>query len=475
MIVAPAIPTATQKIVPQPRQRQFLTCQADIVIYGGTAGGGKTYAELLEPLYHIDNPDFGAVIFRRTIPEVTNEGGLWDEAGKLYPLLGAVDNKNEHQYTFMTGARVSFSHMQREEDKYAWKSAQVPLIEFDQLETFTASQFWYMLSRNRSTCGVKPYMRATANAEPGWLADLISWWIAEDGYAILERSGVIRYMARIGSNDEIVWGDSRQELLDKYPECDPKSFTFILATLYDNKILMQKDPGYLANLKNLPYVERERLLGDPVRGGNWKIKPSAGKVFNRAWFQPIALKDVPAGGVVCRRWDFAATEKELNKNDPDSTSSTLMLAVNNCYYILDSTNDQIAPSQIDPMFENITRQDAAQFSQSGRRYMARWEQEPGSAGKRESWRTTVKFPGIDAKGVPAIHDKLTNWKPFATMAENGHNVYYVIEPWNERFLNNLHGVPDLDHDDDADSASGAFNDLANSSGTISGVIEDWRE
>lgn len=218
------------KIVPQPRQRQFLSCQADIVVYGGTAGGGKTYAELLEPLYHTDNPKFGAVIFRRTIPEIVREGGLWDEATALYSDLGASPNQNEHQYTFKSGARVTFSHMQREDDKYSWKSAQIPLIEFDQLETFTASQFWYMLSRNRSTCGVKPYIRATANAEPGWLADLLDWWIAEDGYAIVERSGVIRWIARVG-NDEIVWGDSKQELLDKYPGCEPKSFTFILATL----------------------------------------------------------------------------------------------------------------------------------------------------------------------------------------------------------------------------------------------------
>ena len=446
------------KIVPQPRQRQFLSCQADIVVYGGTAGGGKTYAELLEPLYHTDNPKFGAVIFRRTIPEIVREGGLWDEATALYSDLGASPNQNEHQYTFKSGARVTFSHMQREDDKYSWKSAQIPLIEFDQLETFTASQFWYMLSRNRSTCGVKPYIRATANAEPGWLADLLDWWIAEDGYAIVERSGVIRWIARVG-NDEIVWGDSKQELLDKYPGCEPKSFTFILATLYDNKILMDKDPGYLANLKNLPLVDRERLLGDPVRGGNWKIKPTAGKVFNRSWFIPIAASAVPPGGVVCRRWDFAATEKELKKNDPDSTSSTLMLKVGDAYYILDSTNDQIAPSRIDPMFANITRQDAARFTRENRRYMTRWEQEPGSAGKRESWRTTVKFAGIDAKGIPAVHEKLINWKPFATMCENGQNVYIVIGPWNDRFLNNLHGVPDQPHDDDADSASGAFNDL----------------
>jgi hypothetical protein len=176
-------------IKPQPRQETFLASPADIAIYGGAAGGGKTWSLLLEPLRHMNNKDFGAVIFRRTIPEITNEGALWDEAAKIYPLLDGKPNENEKQYNFPQGSRVSFAHMQYEKDKYSWKSAQIPLIEFDQLETFTASQFFYMVSRNRSMCGVKPYIRASANPEPGWLADFLDWWIGDDGYAILERSG----------------------------------------------------------------------------------------------------------------------------------------------------------------------------------------------------------------------------------------------------------------------------------------------
>ena len=106
--------------------------------------------------------------------------------------------------------RVSFAHMQHDKDKYSWKSAAVALIIFDQLETFLASQFFYMLSRNRSLSGVRPYIRASANPEPGWLADFLDWWIDDDGWAIPERSGVIRWMVR--ENDNTFWGDSKENL-----------------------------------------------------------------------------------------------------------------------------------------------------------------------------------------------------------------------------------------------------------------------
>ena len=442
------------EIRPQPKQEIFLSSSADIVIFGGSAGGGKTWSLLLEPLRHAKNSGFGAVCFRRTYPEITNEGALWDESENIYPLLGAKPTRGNLQWEFASGAKISFAHMQHEKNLQDYQGSQIPLILFDQLEHFEAKMFFYMLSRNRSVCGVKPYVRATCNPEPGWLADLLAWWIAEDGYADLSRAGIIRWFVR--ANEQIVWGDSQQELKERYPVLDAKSLTFIPATVYDNKILLEKDPGYLANLQALPLVDRERLLGDRERGGNWKIKPSAGKVFNRAWFRTVDA--VPAGGVVVRRWDFAATEKELAKNDPDYTASCLMLVVNGNYYILDVTAEQIDPARIDTTYENLTRQDAARFAREKRRYLSRWEQEPGSAGKRESYRMVKRMAGVDAKGLPSMADKLIRAKPLAAQTEAG-NVSILPGEWNDMFLNHMHGQPDLPHDDIMDAASGAFNDL----------------
>ena len=290
------------RIRPQARQEQFLASSADIAIMGGGAFGGKTYALEIEPLRHVDNPGFGAVIFRRTIPEVTREGGLWDEAGNIYPLLGGVPNSSEHSYKFPSGAKITFAHMQYENDKHSWKSAQIPLIEFDQLETFTAGQFFYMLSRNRSTIGVRPYVRASANPEPGWLANFLEWWIDAEGYARPERSGVIRWMVR--ENDITYWGDSKDELQKLHPESIPKSVTFVLSTIYDNQIGMEKDPGYLANLQALPKIDRERLLGDKVRGGNWKFRTGDGRVFDNILARPITDEEIKQFDNVLHGLDF---------------------------------------------------------------------------------------------------------------------------------------------------------------------------
>src|SRR5712692_2611932 len=263
-------------------QEAFLSTSADIAIAGGSAGSGKTWSLLLEPVRHITNPGFGGVIFRRESPQITNQGGLWDESQQLYACLGATPMRSLLEWRFPSGAKMTFAHMEYDKDRLAWDGSQVPYIVFDQLEHFLASQFWYMLSRNRSVCGVRPYIRARCNPVPeddrvgGWLTKLIAWWIdQETGYPIWTRSGVIRWFVRL--NDAIVWGDSAEEFAARFPDVPatdlrPKSLTFIPGTLEDNPALLRATPEYRANLLALPLVERERLLG-----GNWKIRPFAGE------------------------------------------------------------------------------------------------------------------------------------------------------------------------------------------------------
>ena len=263
-------------ISPQPGpQSAFLSSDADIVIYGGAAGGGKTYALLMEALRNVDVPGFGAVIVRKNANQVLAQGGLWDTSRALYAGLGQMRLTPSPRWTFPSGAKISFACLEDDAAVLKWQGSQIALICFDELTHFSRAQFFYMLSRNRSTCGVRPYVRATCNPDSeSWVADLIRWWIdPETGYPIPERAGVKRYMLRAG--DELYWAGSAGELKarfsgSEYADVQPKSVSFIAATLSDNRILMERDPGYAANLMALPTVERERMLG-----GNWRIRPAA--------------------------------------------------------------------------------------------------------------------------------------------------------------------------------------------------------
>ena len=290
-----------QVIGPQPGpQTAFLSSDADIVIYGGSAGAGKTWALEVEPLRHIHKKGFNAVLLRRTSKQITKAGGPWDESHNIYPLIGGTPKSTTLEWHFTAGTKIAMGHIEHDKDLESWLGAQVCLLLWDQLETFTERMFFYMLSRNRSACGVKPYVRATCNPDArSWLANFISWWIDQDtGYAIPERSGVIRWMVRLGR--DIYWHNTREaavadcvsrEVEPDLAETMPKSVTFIPATINDNKILLKKDPGYKANLLALPKYDRERLYG-----GNWKERPETGEFpfhwFDNQWFEQWPVEPI---------------------------------------------------------------------------------------------------------------------------------------------------------------------------------------
>nr|DAK65059.1 MAG TPA: Large subunit terminase [Caudoviricetes sp.] len=440
---------------PQPGpQTAFMCSPADIVIFGGAAGGGKSYALLMEGLRHKDIAGFSGVVFRKNYTQITASGGLWDAASKLYSQVqGAKPKKTPKLHWLFTpsNARMHFAHLEREEDLMSWQGTEICYLAFDELTHFSRHQFLYMLSRNRSTCGIRPYVRATCNPDSdSWVAEFISWWINQDtGYPIYERSGVIRYMCVV--NDTIYWGSNPHELAQEHgvnvEEC--KSVTFIASKLTDNKVLMAKDPSYMANLKALAEVDKERLLY-----GNWKIRPAAGMYFKTEQF--IFVDAVPKNIVAyARSWDLAATEPTPLNPDPDATAGVLMgLLDDGRVIVLDVKRKQIKANAVRTLLRNMAAIDQGKY----KFVQITIPQDPGQAGKAQAQSLVSMLAGYSVEIVSPTGSKEVRATPFASQVQAG-NVLILKGEWNDMYLSELESFPESKHDDMVDASSDAFNKL----------------
>lgn len=448
------------RIAPQPGpQEQFLQTVADIAIYGGAAGGGKTYALLLEPLRHLNNPRFGCVIFRKQSKQIRNQGGLWHESLSVYLPLGAHPRESYLDWQFPKGMQVKFDHLENDMAVYKWQGSQIPLICFDELTHFSDRQFFYMLSRNRSSSKVPGYVRATTNPDAdSWVRGFIDWWIDENGYPIPSRGGQLRWFIR--RDDTLIWGDNREDLLKKFgPKEIPKSVTFIASNVHDNRILMENDPSYIANLRALSKVDRERL-----EKGNWNIKESAGTMFRREWFPVIDA--IPAGWIdSIRFWDRAGTVPHEKNKDPDWTRGLKLLKyADGSWVVADLKSTRATPGQVETLIKNVASHDGVTV-----KIMS--QQDPGSAGVQEAENFVRMLAGYWVETVVISKDKVTRSKPVSAQAEAG-NIRIVRAPWNEDFFRELENFPDGAHDDIVDTLSGAFNQLASVGPSILDVYKN---
>lgn len=401
---------------------------------------------LLECLRHKGVPGFSAVIFRRQATQVRNPGGLWDTSNDLFPYAGGTPRESSLEWKFQPDSKIKFASMEYDKDRFSWQGSQIPLIAFDELTHFSWSQFVYMLSRNRSLCGVRPYIRCTTNPDPdSWVRLFIDWWIDnETGYPIHSRSGKLRWFIVV--NDQTYWSSSRDALIKQYPDCMPKSVTFIASTVHDNKILLSRDPGYISNLQAMPKFEREQLLM-----GNWNIRPTAGMFFQRTYFEKV--RAVPKGRTTAvRYWDRAAT-KETGSNDPDWTVGLKLEKTDNgIFYITDIVRLRNSPLVVQTAIKNTASQDGFEVKIG-------IEQDPGQAGISEAEFLVRQLSGYQVSTNRVQRDKVTRALPVSSQAE-ANNIKILEARWNEEFLREAENFPEGGHDDQIDSLSGAFNMLA---------------
>lgn len=442
-------------------QTAFMATPAQICVYGGAAGGGKSFGLLLSALRYKNVPGFGCTIFRRNFNQIFAQGGLWDESMKIYSgIRGAQPQMSLGRWKFCNKdgqivSTVKFAHIERDDELGKWQGSQICEIGFDELTHFSEKTFFYMLSRNRSSCGVTPFVRATCNPDAdSWVAKFIDWWIDPDtGYPIPERSGKLRWFVR--RDEALHWANTREELWERFDlktdeeKEEPRSVTFIMSRLQDNKALLKVNPQYMANLKALSIIERERLLH-----GNWKIKAAAGLFFKRTQLGDI-LDRIPDDVIRwVRCWDLAATEK-TDSGDPAYTAGVLIgKRKNGRYIVADVINKQMAAADVRKTIKLTAQADKAAY----KRVRIRLPKDPGQAGKEQA-ESYIKFlAGFDVTAVAETGSKESRAEPMAAQWQAG-NFDILAGAWNEEYLYQLENFPDSKFKDMVDASANGFAEL----------------
>lgn len=394
---------------------------------------------------YVTDSTYNAMIFRRKYTEIVMPGALWDTSQTLYGAIGGVPVRGRAEWQWSNGGKIKFSHLNEEQNVYDHQGGQYAYIGFDELTEFTQHQFMYLMTRNRPPdgCKVPPRIRATCNPDAdSWVAEFIAWWIdQETGYAIPERSGVLQYF--YVEENKPVWVGPEWRDPDGNP---PMSVTFIHSALSDNRILMERDPTYKANLAGKDRVTRERLLR-----GNWKIT-FMGNVFDPAWFGYADHR--PTGVRFVRYWDLAATEvSEKDKNDPDWTAGVLCCIYDNKFYICDIVAFRLTPGKAEQLMRDTAEADGPEVEQW-------WEEEKGASGKWANKYLEQIFAGYECHADPVSGSKVERALPWAAWAEFG-RVVLVRGDWNKRFLGRAGKFPEGKRDE-IDGASGAFRALKGS-------------
>ncbi|MDB4301077.1 terminase family protein [Flavobacteriaceae bacterium] len=260
-----------QEIIFKPNpgpQTEFLSANEREVLYGGSAGGGKSYAMLADPVRYLNNPNFRGLLVRRTTEELRE---LISVSKQLYPQ--AIPNikfmERDKTWVAPSGATLWLSYLDRDDDVTRYQGQAFSWIGFDELTQWpTPYPFDYMRSRLRTTkgSGLELYQRATTN--PGGPGH--SW--VKKMFVDPAPSGEDFWATDIETGKTLMWpqGHTRSgEPLFKR--------RFIPATLFDNPYLAD-DGMYEANLLSLPEYQRKQLLE-----GNWDVNEGAAfPEWNRA-------------------------------------------------------------------------------------------------------------------------------------------------------------------------------------------------
>ena len=278
-------------------QNNMLMSDADITIGGGSRGGSKSFSLLMYALYNITDPNYRAIILRKTLDDLSD---LADTSSMLYQDYGTYNrSKNDMTWNFNAGGWLKFSYHDDDYQSFhdRFQGKQYAYIGIDEITQMSYQKFKYLITTNRNAFHYRNHVFGTCNPDPdSWVAKYIDWWIGEDGLPIRERDSIVRYCFMPSDYvEDVIWGNSKQEVFEKCkgvimqhwkPQFERygspqdlfvKSVCFTEARLEENVMLMSSDPTYLANLVNQSEEQSSRDLD-----GNWKFKSAGDDIIKLA-------------------------------------------------------------------------------------------------------------------------------------------------------------------------------------------------
>ena len=217
------------------KQKKFISAAESEVLFGGAAGGGKSYGQMIDALiFAIRYPRSKQLVLRRTFAEL--EKSLIRTSLALFPQKIYSFNSSSHTGRFKNGSCIDFGYCATENDVYQYQSAEYDVIRFDELTHFTEAQYIYLISRVRGANCYPKQIKSSTN--PGGVGH---GWVKA------------RFVDPAEYGRRFVGEDGMDRI-------------FIPSLLDDNKFLSEGDPEYRKRLLALPERERKALLY-----GDWNI------------------------------------------------------------------------------------------------------------------------------------------------------------------------------------------------------------
>jgi hypothetical protein len=294
------------------------------VLFGGRAGPGKTWALVMDAPglqfksligragYEI--PEYRAVLFRRTTKQLLQMIG----EGKRYYTQPPFNARYVQQrigepgpsFTFPSGAQIFMCHMEHEKNKEDHHGQEYQFIGFDELSTFTLTQYLYLFWRARTKIkGLFPRIRATSN----WIGPGLVWVkkrFRKNGGFRMDENKTYWFLPDPAAVDP---SDNPTGIPVPEGTRYSKSRSFIPGYLEENHYLEDVE-GYIANIKAMGgKYERALLLGDEdAFGGDFFDKFGQDKVID-----PFIVPDHwPLWGSLDPGWSSPCSFG-LNALDPD--------------------------------------------------------------------------------------------------------------------------------------------------------------